>query len=106
MVDQVGAYCSGAVVYAYPSVASALQRVTGMNRSCLALILINLAVFIVTAALLPRAAVFSYTDPVSHVINSRNHWEIALFVTLASILITSGALLLKTRGTRSHHPMR
>ena len=71
-----------------------------MKRKIIALALINVGVFVAVAALLPRASSFSYSGPVSKIINSRVHWDIAWLVTLGSTFISTGAVVLLPRKDR------
>jgi hypothetical protein len=64
------------------------------KRLILGLFLINLGVFIATAAWLPRPPSFGWSGPISRMINSRDRWEIAWFVTLGSSLASTGAVVL------------
>jgi hypothetical protein len=77
----------------------------GMTRSLsgkiIALLLINAGVFFAAAALLPRAGSYGSSGPISEFINSRVHWDIAWVVTLASICITTGAVVLFSRSKRN-----
>ena len=64
------------------------------------LLLLNLGVFFTVAAFLPRAGSYSYSGTISEFINARQHWDIALIVTLGSTLFSTGlVLLLRGRAT-------
>ncbi len=74
-----------------------------INRhQVLGLIFFNLGVFFATAAYLPRAGSYGYSDIITKFINARQHWDIALAATLGSGLVSSGVLLLRCDGRRSH----
>ena len=66
----------------------------------IALVVINVGVFIATAAFLPHTSVYSFTGPVSHFINSRQNWEVPWLVTVASTCITTGLVLILSRQSR------
>lgn len=65
-------------------------------RLVLSLIFINAAVFVATAAFLPRSSSFSWKTgvPFSYFINSRDRWDIAWAVLLASALASAGVYIL------------
>ena len=70
-------------------------------RRFIARALINVGVFFAVAAFLPQAPSYTYTGPVSLIINSRLHWEIAWLATFASMCATTGAVLLFSGGKQS-----
>ena len=64
------------------------------RRLIIGLVLINLGVFIATAACLPAAPIYTFYGPISRIINSRLRWDIPWFVTLGSSLVSAGAVIL------------
>jgi hypothetical protein len=91
------------------AIPKASSTTSAMKRSVIiALILINLGVFFGATAFLPRALVFSSTGPISHFINARNHWEVAILITLSSTCITCGIAALcrpQNPPTSAPHPL-
>lgn len=71
-------------------------------RLLFSLICINLAVFIGTAAFLPRPNSFAWStgNPISYIINSRDRWDIAWLALLASSLASVSVYLLASRNNR------
>lgn len=59
-----------------------------------ALVLFNVAIFVIATLFLPSAGSFSYHGPLSYYLNSRTDWYIAYGVLLASSLISWGVCLM------------
>lgn len=71
-----------------------------MKRNITALILLNVGVFVIAAAFLPKPPggyTYSYDGPISqffgYLSHSRMHWHIPFLVTLGTALISGGALI-------------
>ena len=64
------------------------------SKFAFALGLFNAAIFLLVTLFLPRAGSFSYSNPVSYLINSRTDWHMAFGVLIASVLISWGIYLL------------
>jgi len=58
------------------------------------LVLLNTGVFFTTAAFLPRASTYIYTNIVEQFINARLDWDIAWAATIGSSLLSTSLLLL------------
>ncbi len=71
-----------------------------LNRKVIAFLLINAGVFIGAVALLPYKSSYSFRGLISQVINSRDHWDMAWLVTLASACITAGVMIFFNRQTK------
>lgn len=66
------------------------------KRLLVGLVLLNLGVFFVTAAFLPRDVLHTYKDFMDEFVNGRVHWDIAWSVTLGSSLLSTGLAKLLT----------
>jgi hypothetical protein len=64
------------------------------------LIFLNLGVFFITAAFLPRASNYGYTNILEQFINARVAWDIAWVATIGSSLLSTGLVLLTQRSDR------
>jgi hypothetical protein len=76
-----------------------------MNRSrfLVALGLLDIGIFAVVAAFLPRASSFSWRpgNPIDYFVASRTHWDIAWATFVGSVIISAGIYLAATSFTRS-----
>lgn len=66
-----------------------------MNKTkfIFALVLFNVAAFILSTLFLPSAGSFMYGSPFSYYINSRTDWHISFVVLVATTLISWGVYL-------------
>ena len=73
------------------------------RRFLIALLLIDLALFAVTAVFLPRPSSFSYNtgNTVAYFIASRERWDIAWGVLISSLLLSGGIYLAVTSFNRT-----
>ncbi len=58
------------------------------------MLLVDLGVFMVTIAFLPRRGSFGFNGPWSHFINSRANWDIAWTVLAAMFICSLGVFLM------------
>jgi hypothetical protein len=72
----------------------AFLRFKSNRKLIVGLILINLGVFVASSALLPRRSSYRWSGPVSRLINSRERWDIPWLVTLGSVIVSTGVVVI------------
>jgi hypothetical protein len=72
-----------------------------------ALLFIDLGIFVATVTLLPRRSSWGSSGPLSYFLNSRDRWDIAWGVLVASIILSIGIhLLLCAKGAFEQKPKK
>lgn len=67
------------------------------SRFLLALLMVNLAAFVMIVVFLPKpSGAYSYTNAVDHFFASRARWDIAWGVLISNLLLSGGVYLAVT----------